>query len=136
MNNTHSRFDFLRKAFILNIGMLALLYTFGMYINIYGFGTMNSFPIMTHMILATLLTLVSVAAIAVSVMEKSAKHIYASIASIICVAVAFTGGMLFVANGQQNAYSLIMALGFLGAFIANMWGAAIPKQQTATLIHQ
>ncbi len=127
INHTSDRFSFLRGAFVVNIGLLAVLYFFGMYINIYGFGTMNSFPILTHMIIATALALVSVATIAASFIEKRVKHIYAAVASIVCVGVAFTGGMFFIISGQQNVFSLIMAMGFLGALLANMWGAALPK---------
>ena len=121
----------LQGALWLNLALLTLVFLLGMNINLYlafpsnlpGALAMRSPSVQTHMIVATLTLLVGLTALVLSVIERHAWGIATTVAGVALTLLAYGAGMTFVNAGYQESASMLMAVGFIGAFIA--YGLAI-----------
>jgi uncharacterized membrane protein YeaQ/YmgE (transglycosylase-associated protein family) len=135
----------LRGALWLNLALLVVVFLLGMTVNLY-----IAFPanlkidamqfaahtpsIQWHMIVASLILLVGLAALALSLLERHIGAIGATLAGLALAVVAYSGGMMFLTNGYQESASMMMAVGFIGAFVSYALGAiATHSQATAAL---
>ncbi|MGH2503491.1 MAG: hypothetical protein ACRDID_13375 [Ktedonobacterales bacterium] len=135
----------LRGALWLNLALLVMVFLLGMTVNLY-----TAFPanlkidamqfaahtpsIQWHMIAASLILLVGLAALALSLLERHIGAIGATLAGLALAVVAYGGGMMFLTNGYQESASMMMAAGFIGAFVSYALGAiATHSQATAAL---
>jgi hypothetical protein len=135
----------LRGALWLNLALLVVVFLLGMTVNLY-----IAFPanlkidamqfaahtpsIQWHMIVASLILLVGLAALALSLLERHIGAIGATLAGLALAVVAYGGGMMFLTNGYHESASMMMAVGFIGAFVSYALGAiATHSQATAAL---
>jgi hypothetical protein len=143
---THSpRVRALRGALWLNLALLVVVFLLGMTVNLY-----IAFPanlkidamqfaahtpsIQWHMIVASLILLVGLATLALSLLERHIGAIVATLAGLALAVVAYSGGMLFLSNGYQESASMMMAVGFIGAFVSYALGViATHSRATAAL---
>jgi hypothetical protein len=123
----------LRTFAFLMIGLLVVQYALGVVTNLYVqfpqtdqidqlWGAARSqFPAAAHIVIGLLLLVGAV----IFVMRAAVKHrwrwIVSSVAGLIAIVVAIYGGVTFVSS-QGAAYSLVMAVAFLVAFLAYGWG--------------
>lgn len=129
-----SRGRWLRGALWLNLALLAVVFVLGMAVNLY-----IAFPsnlkidamqfaartpsLQSHMIVATVILIVGLVALVLSLIERRAWVIVMTLAGLALSLVAYSGGMMFLTNGYQESASMMMAVGFIGAFIA--YGVAV-----------
>lgn len=126
---TTTRGRWLRGALWLNLALLAVVFVLGMMVNLY-----IAFPsnlkidamqfaahtpsLQTHMIVATAILVIGLVALVLSLVERHVWAIVSTLAGLALALVAYSGGMMFLTNGYQESASLMMAVGFIGAFIA------------------
>jgi hypothetical protein len=84
------------------------------------------------MIVASLVLLVGLAALVLSVVERHVWALGATLAGLALTLVAYGGGMMILTNGYQESASMMMAVGFIGAFVADALGAVAVNRQGAT----
>lgn len=106
------------------VGLLALQFILGMLANL--FASIPSYqpwrvfhyvgPIALHTFNG--LCLLILACIFLRNALKTYQSIRQAVGGLICIVVAFASGTIFVNAGQNNVFSFIMALGFLGALLA------------------
>ena len=132
---THSpRLRALRGALWLNLALLVVVFLLGMTVNLYiAFPTnlkidamqlaAHTPSIQWHMIVASLVLLVGLAALVLSVVARHVWALGATLAGLALALVAYGGGMMFLTNGYQESASMMMAVGFIGAFVACALGA-------------
>ena len=124
-----SRGRWLRGALWLNLALLAVVFVLGMAVNLY-----IAFPsnlkidamqfaartpsLQSHMIVATVILIVGLVALVLSLIERRAWVIVMTLAGLALSLVAYSGGMMFLTGGYQESASMLMAIGFIGAFIA------------------
>lgn len=116
----------LRGALWLNLALLTLVFLLGITVNLYlafpsnlpGQLAMRSPSVQAHMIVATLILLVGLVALVLSVVERHVWGIVTTVAGVALALLAYGGGMSFVNSGYQESASMMMAVGFIGAFIA------------------
>lgn len=121
----------LHGALWLNLALLTLVFLLGMNVNLYlafpsnlpGDLAMRNPAVQTHMIVATLTLVVGLVALVLSVIERHAWGIVTTVAGVALTLLAYSAGMIFVNAGYQEGASMLMAVGFIGAFIA--YGLAI-----------
>jgi hypothetical protein len=129
-----SRGRWLRGALWLNLALLAVVFVLGMAVNLY-----IAFPsnlkidamqfaartpsLQSHMIVATVILIVGLVALVLSLIERRAWAIVMTLAGLALSLVAYSGGMMFLTSGYQKSASMLMAIGFIGAFIA--YGVAV-----------
>lgn len=83
-----------------------------------------------HVLVGTLILLASLLALGLSLVARSAPAVVAAIIGVAMIVLAYISGVSFLSSGQQNASSLLMALGFLGALLAYLigWGMTQPAR--------
>lgn len=129
-----SRGRWLRGALWLNLALLAVVFVLGMAVNLY-----IAFPsnlkidamqfaartpsLQSHMIVATVILIAGLVALVLSLIERRAWAIVMTLAGLALSLVAYSGGMMFLTGGYQESASMLMAIGFIGAFIA--YGVAV-----------
>jgi hypothetical protein len=121
----------LQGALWLNLALLTLVFLLGMNVNLYlafpsnlpGALAMRSPSIQAHVIVATLTLVIGLTALVLSVIERRAWGIATTVAGVALTSLAYGAGMTFVNAGYQESASMLMAVGFIGAFIA--YGLAI-----------
>jgi len=141
---THSpRLRALRGALWLNLALLVVVFLLGMTVNLYIVFPTNlkidamqlaahTPSIQWHMIVASLVLLVGLGALVLSVVERHAWALGATLAGLALTLVAYGGGMMFLTNGYQESASMMMAIGFIGAFVSYALGAVAVNRQGAT----
>lgn len=117
----------------LDLGLVALQYGLGMYVNLYvqvpfgngpglggmGMGGMWGQPALVgHMMVGWLVFLVTLLAAVVSLTTRETWLMLTAWGGLVSVGVAGAGGMGFLMSGGANGFSLLMALGALGALLA------------------
>ena len=119
-------------AFVI-IGFLVIQYALGMVTNMFvqfpdtsDVGqlwefTRSQLPSGVHMWVGVLLVLSAIIFVIQSAMKKNRNWIVSSAIGLIAIAAAFYGGVMFVST-QLDAYSMVMALAFIIAFLAYGWG--------------
>lgn len=137
------RFRALRGALWLNLALLVVVFLLGMTVNLY-----IAFPanlkidamqfaahtpsIQWHMIVASLILLVGLTALVLSLVERHVWTLVASVAGFALALVAYSGGMMFLTNGYQESASMMMAVGFIGAFVSYTLGAIATHSRATT----
>ena len=129
----------LRTHAIFTIGALVLQFVLGMITNLYVAFPDNTqpgelwdyarsqLPTLAHIVIGTLL-LVSAVVFVIRAARESNRHWLASaVTGMIAIIVAFLGGVMFT-TFQADAYSLVMALGFIAAFVAYVWGLVVNQR--------
>jgi hypothetical protein len=132
----------LRGVLWLNLALLVVVFLLGMTVNLY-----IAFPanlkidamqfaahtpsIQWHMIVASLILLVGLAALTLSLLERHIGALAATLAGLALAVVAYGGGMLFLTNGYQESASMMMAVGFVGAFVSYALGVIATHSQAA-----
>jgi hypothetical protein len=123
------------KAFrlhsIIALGALALEFMLGMYTalfvefpetlakgNAWAWSMSNSFVTMAHILLGTLLAVVSLSALGFGVAARNRAAIATSALGLATVGLSYMSGAIFLSDIAKDAYSFSMALGFLGAMVA------------------
>ena len=123
----------LRVNAIFIIGFLVIQYALGMISNMFvqfpdtsDAGQLwefarSQFATGTHILIGTLLLLGAVVFVIRTVRAKVGGWIASSVVGLIAIAAAFYGGVMFISS-QVDAYSMVMALAFIVAFLAYGWG--------------
>ena len=119
-------------AFVI-IGLLVIQYALGMVTNMFvqfpdtsDAGQLwefarSQFATGAHILIGTLLLLGAVVFVIRAIRQHNRSWIASSVVGLIAIAAAFYGGVMFVSS-QVDAYSMIMALAFIVAFLAYGWG--------------
>jgi len=83
-----------------------------------------------HVLVGTLILLASLLALGLSLVARSAPAVVAAVIGVAMIVLAYISGLSFLSSGQNNASSLLMALGFLGALLAYLigWGMTRPAR--------
>jgi len=123
----------LRTNAIVMIALLVIQYALGMIANMFvqfpdttepgqlwEFAR-TQFPTLAHILIGTLLVLVAVIFIIRAVRAHNGTWIASSVFGLIGILGAYWGGVTFVST-QVDAYSMVMALAFIIAFLAYGWG--------------
>ena len=123
----------LRIYALVIIGILVIQYTLGMISNMFvqfpdttdpgqlwEFAR-SQFATGAHILIGTLLLLGAVVFVIRPVRQHNRSWIASSLVGLIAILTAFYGGVTFVST-QLNAYSLVMALSTIVAFVAYGWG--------------
>lgn len=121
----------MRGAFHASVTLLVLVFVLGMMVNLYLAFPSNLSPrlamtmslVQFHIIAATLTLLTGLLALGLSIAERHTWGIGASLVGVVMLALAYGGGMGFLNGGYSNSASLTMAIGFLGAALAFVFGA-------------
>ena len=115
------------------IGFLVIQYTLGMVTNLFvQFPDTNQpdqlwafvrvqFPIIAHIVIGTLLLVGAIVFVIRAVRQNNQIWIVSSVVGLIGMVAAVIGGTQFV-TFQVDAYSLVMALATIVAFLAYGWG--------------
>ena len=124
---------FLFALLVLDLGMVALQYALGMYVNLYvqiplgtgwggmmmGMGGMWGQPALAwHMMNGWLVFIVTLLMAVFSLLSGDTKVALTAWAGLLSVAMAGAGGMGFLMSGGANGFSYLMALGALGALLS------------------
>jgi hypothetical protein len=131
MENNQRFLKTFRLHSIIAIGALALEFIIGMYTalfvefpetlakgNAWAWSMSNSSVTMAHIVLGTLLALVSLSALSFGIASRNRAAIAASAAGLATVGLSYMSGAIFLSDISKDAYSFSMALGFLGAMVA------------------
>ncbi len=130
MSQTHARGRAFRITVLITLVLLVLRYVLGMIANLevqlpggnvtsWVFG--HSIIIQLHIYLGTLLIVIALVALILSLVARHLVGIVAAVAGLALLVFAWLSGVQFLAT-QQNDLSLMMAFGFMGAFIAYLLG--------------
>ena len=123
----------LRVNAIIIIGFLVIQYALGMISNMFvqfpdtsDAGQLwefarSQFATGAHILIGTLLLLGAVVFVIRAVRQHNRSWIASSAVGLIAILAAFYGGVMFVST-QLDAYSMVMALAFIIAFLAYGWG--------------
>ena len=137
-----SRGRWLRGALWLNLALLAVVFVLGMLVNLY-IAFPSNLPInamqfaahtpslQSHMVVATMILVVGLVALVLSLIERRAWAIATTLAGLALALVAYGGGMMFLTNGYQESASMMMAVGFIGAFISYGLAAFVAAPRAA-----
>ena len=141
-SNLRSQFRLAIAAILL---LLPLQFVAGMLANLYvpipeplptGEGWSWSFAhstvIPVHMLIGTLLLVLSLVAIELGLWASSRRAVTTAIAGFVCVGVAYLSGMWFLTYGQSDFSSFLMALGFMGACVAYGVGFYVTRPEAGT----
>ena len=86
--------------------------------NAWAWSMSKSFVIAGHAVLGTLLALVSLETLVQGIIAKTARAFLPSAAGFVMVCLAWLSGAAFLSNVANDAYSFLMAIGFIGALIS------------------
>jgi hypothetical protein len=123
----------LRTHAIFTIGFLVIQYALGMVTNLYvQFPDTNQadqlwayarsqFPAAAHIVIGLLLLVSAVIFVIRAANKNNRGWIASAVAGLIGIMIAIYGGVTFT-SAQVDVYSLVMALGFIVAFLAYGWG--------------
>ena len=140
VNQTGARMKPFRITILVTLVLLVIQYVLGMIANLaiqYPAGNVlswvfgNSPIIVLQMINGTLLIVVALVALILSLVSRHPGGIVAAGAGLALLVFAWLSGVQFLAT-QHNDLSLLMALGFMGAFIAYLLGyffSGVPSQK-------
>ena len=129
----------LRVNAIFMIGVLVIQYALGMVTNLFvSFPSTtqpgqlwefarSQFPTMAHIVIGTLLLLVAVIFVIRAARANNGGWIASSAVGLVAILTAFFGGVMFTST-QVNAYSLVMGLSTIVAFVAYGWGLAAVRR--------
>ena len=123
----------LRVNAIFMIGAMVIQYTLGMISNMFvqfpdttrpdllWAAARSQFPTLAHIIVGTLLLVGAIVFVIRAARNHQSGWIASSVVGLIAILAAIFGGTQFVTT-QTDAYSLLMALATIAAFIAYGWG--------------
>lgn len=125
---------FLFGIVTVDIVCLAIQYVLGMFVNLYVQfpGTLphndawawvfsHSGVTTAHIILGSIVVLLSIVALCFSIATRKASVMTLSILGFLMVAFAWLSGARFLGNVAQNAPSFMMAIGFIGSIVFYGW---------------
>lgn len=128
MMYTTRRYRVFRFTLLTTIIALILQYVLGMFVNLYtqfpdtlpggnafAWSFTNSMIIQFHIYLGTLLLILPLIALGLSIGLKQRGSILVSVLGFFLILFTYTSGMLFLSNVQEDAPSLWMAIGMMGA---------------------
>ena len=140
MNTLSKPFKAFRSTAKASIHTLLAVFVFGIIVNLFvelptnlpgGNAWMWSFTnsplIVIHVILGTLLTVLSLVTVIFSMLAHTKQGIIASVFGLLFTMLAYATGAQFLSAAQTNVSSLLMALGFLGALISYGLGVYLTK---------
>jgi heme A synthase len=135
MDQVQRQFRAFRLHALLTLIALVLEFILGMYTalfvefpeslingNAWGWSMTQSPVLLSHIILGTLMLLMSLSAFSFSIRTKNRTAIVTAVIGLIMVGIAFLSGSAFLSDIKQDGYSFSMSLGFIGAMVA--YGAA------------
>src|SRR6266567_4367491 len=127
MSQTHARGRAFRLTVLITLVLLVLQYILGMIANLeaqlpsgnaLGWVFGHSIIIQLHIYNGTLLIVV---ALVLSIVARHLAGVIAAMAGLVLLILAWLSGVQFLSS-QDNSSSLLMALGFMGAFVAYLVG--------------
>ena len=147
MRNTSKNMRVFRSLTLATLGSIVLEFVLGMYTALFvefpdtvvnGNGwawSMKESPIlMVHVLLGSLLVLLTIFTVIFGFASRSKPAIVWSVAGFVLTLVTYTGGSIFLSNVAEDNYSLLMALGFMGSLIA--YGEAFYLTHLSVLVPQ
>jgi hypothetical protein len=147
MRNTSKNMRVFRSLTLATLGSIVLEFVLGMYTALFvefpdtlvnGNGwtwSMKGSPIlMAHILLGSLLVLLTIFTVIFGFASRSKPAIVWSVAGFVLTLVTYTGGSIFLSNVAEDNYSFLMALGFMGSLIA--YGAAFYLTHLSVLVPQ
>jgi len=123
----------LRAHVIFTIGALVLQYVLGMLTNMFvsfpdttqpdqlWAAARSQFPSAAHILIGTLLLVSAIVFVVRAAREPQRLWLVSAVVGLIAILAAAYGGVMFTST-QVDTYSLVMALGFIVAFVAYGWG--------------
>jgi len=135
MSQTDAHLRPVRITFLVTLVLLVIQYVLGMIANLevqFPAGNLwrwvfeNSPIIQLHIIIGTLLIVMALVALILSIVARHTAGIIAAIAGLALVIFSWLSGAQFLAT-QDNALSLRMALGFIGACMAYVVGYYVSR---------
>jgi hypothetical protein len=136
MERFEKRLGAFRLHALVAIVALALEFLLGMYTalfvafpeslaegNAWAWSMTNSAVTVAHVILGTVLIIVSISALGFGIAARNRAAIATSALGLVTVGLAYFSGTIFLSDIGKDAYSFAMACGFMGAMIA--YGLAI-----------
>jgi hypothetical protein len=130
MSQTHARGRAFRITVLITLVLLVLQYILGMIANLeaqlpsgnaLGWVFGHSIIIQLHIYNGTLLIVVALVALVLSIVARHLAGVIAAMAGLVLLILAWLSGVQFLSS-QDNSSSLLMALGFMGAFVAYLVG--------------
>ena len=131
MRNTSKNIRVFRSLTLATLGSLVLEFVLGMYTALFvefpdtvvnGNGwawSMKESPIlMVHVLLGSLLVLLTILTVIFGFTSHSKPAIVWSVTGFVLTMVAYMGGSIFLSNVAEDNYSFLMALGFMGSLLA------------------
>lgn len=131
MEKTEKRLRAFRLHSLIAIVVLVLEFVLGMYTalfvqfpeslvegNAWHWSMTQSFIVMSHVILGTILMVIAFAAFGFAVAIRKRAVVITSVVALVMVALAYMSGTVFLSNIEEDAYSFSMAIGFVGAMVA------------------
>jgi len=131
MSNTSKNLNVFRALTLATLGSLMLEFVLGMYnalfvqfpdslVNGNGWAwSMKESPSTSaHVILGTLLVLLTLSAVIFGFASRSKPAITWSVIGLVMTMIAYMSGGIFLSNVAEDNYSFIMALGFMGSVVS------------------
>jgi hypothetical protein len=119
-----------RLHVLITIIALILEYILGMYTNLlvkfpdtlvngnaWEWSMSHNAIVMAHVLLGTLLLLISLSTLGFAIALKNKAAITTAVTGIVMILAAYLSGSIFLGNIEVDAYSFSMSLGFLGAVV-------------------
>ena len=134
VNQTDARVRPFRLTVLVTLVLLVLQYVLGVMANLevqlpsgndWGWVFGHSLIIQLHIYLGTLLIVVALLALILSIVARHPVGIVTAVAGLALLVFAWLSGDQFLVT-QHNDLSLLMALGFIGAFVAYLLGYYLP----------
>ena len=130
MIQSNKRFRAFRITLLIIVIALVLQYVLGMFVNLYvqfpdslpggnafAWANTHSALIQIHIYLGTLLLVLPLITLGLSIALKDIWRVLMSLAGLLLIFFSYTGGILFLINVQENAPSMWMAVGMIGALV-------------------
>lgn len=130
LNQADARVRAFRLTLLVTLVLLVIQYVLGMIANLtvqypsgnlWGWVFQNSVLIQLHIYNGTLLIVVALVALVLSIVARHLAGGITAMAGLVLLILAWLGGADFL-RSQDNGFSLLMALGFMGAFVAYLLG--------------
>lgn len=74
--------------------------------------------ILTHIMVGTLLLVLSLLAVIFAFITRKTPAVVWSVMGLLLTVVAYLAGSIFLGNVEQDAYSFLMAIGFIGSMLS------------------
>jgi hypothetical protein len=102
-----------RVALTASLPGLVIQYLLGMYINLFLPRLHAQAPLIAHIALGSVLVATAAVATIAAVISRQRSYLVVATLGLIALALAGSGGIRFLAQGQHNSDSYLMAVGFI-----------------------